>query len=33
MVVGIPQIVSGRAAEGFNNLSGEEFVLSGMRET
>jgi polysaccharide biosynthesis protein PslH len=28
MVVGIPQIVSRRAADGFNNLSGEEFILS-----
>ena len=28
MVVGIPQIVSRRASEGFQNLSGEEFILS-----
>ena len=28
MVVGIPQIVSIRAAEGFHNLSGEEFIIS-----
>jgi sugar transferase (PEP-CTERM/EpsH1 system associated) len=28
MVVGIPQIVSKRAAEGLHNLSGEEFIIS-----
>lgn len=28
MVVGIPQIVSTKAANGFNNLSGEEFLIS-----
>lgn len=28
MFVGIPQIVSRRAAEGFHNLSGEEFIVS-----
>lgn len=28
MVVGIPQIVSARAAEGLGNLSGKEFVIS-----
>ena len=28
MAAGIPQIVSRRAAEGFHNLSGEEFIIS-----